>query len=112
MTWLHALLPAVEAHAIHDRLTRMGKTMVGRRAGDPDADPRSLDQVRADILCDLLIDGGTRINGTLLLQPPSSNPANAGARVALLGTLWLMAITALTAIPIGIGAAIYLEDVP
>ncbi|MET0811854.1 MAG: DUF222 domain-containing protein [Microbacterium sp.] len=58
MSWLHAFVPTVEAHAIHDRLTRMGKAMAGRRAGDPDADPRSLDQVRADIVCDLLIDGG------------------------------------------------------
>ncbi|WP_439593239.1 DUF222 domain-containing protein [Microbacterium sp.] len=63
MSWLHALIPTVEAHAIHDRLTRIGGAIRGRAAGpaaegaEPEA--RTLDQVRADALCDLLIDGDT-----------------------------------------------------
>lgn len=62
MAYLTAYLPAVEAHAAFDRLTRMGKTMVGRGSADgsPTAqapDERTLDQVRADIFGDLLIDG-------------------------------------------------------
>lgn len=70
MSVLTALLPSVEAHAIFDRLTRMGKTMTARATGAADAastdcaastdgapDERSLDQVRADVLSDLLIDG-------------------------------------------------------
>ncbi|MFS0733455.1 DUF222 domain-containing protein [Microbacterium sp. 1P10UB] len=57
-----AYLPAVEAHAAFDRLTRMAKAMTGRGRGDArpfaeSAGGRSLDQARADILCDLLIDG-------------------------------------------------------
>jgi len=52
MAWLHEYLPAVEAHAIYDRTTRQGKAL----AGHPD-ETRTLDQLRADILCDLLIDG-------------------------------------------------------
>ncbi|MGN8553702.1 UNVERIFIED_CONTAM: HNH endonuclease [Microbacterium sp. SLM126] len=52
MAWLHAFLPAVEAHAIHGRLTAMGKVIAGH-----EAETRSLDQVRADILGDLLIEG-------------------------------------------------------
>ncbi|WP_336631723.1 MULTISPECIES: HNH endonuclease signature motif containing protein [unclassified Microbacterium] len=62
MAYLTAYLPAVEAHAAFDRLTRMGAAMAGRRsersadAGD-DTETRTLDQVRADVLCDLLIDG-------------------------------------------------------
>lgn len=65
MSVLTAHLPSVEAYAIFDRLTRMGAAMTGRRAvadaradaTTPPVDDRSLDQVRADILCDLLIDG-------------------------------------------------------
>jgi hypothetical protein len=49
--WLHA--PLVELHAIHGRVTAMGKTIT--TAGDE----RTLDQVRADVVCDLLIDGTT-----------------------------------------------------
>ena len=39
-----------------------------------------------------------------------SNPAVAGIRVALLGSLWVVFITMLVAVPIGVGAAIYLEE--
>ena len=45
-----------------------------------------------------------------LLSPPSANPGTTGVRVALLGTLWVTAFTILFAFPIGIGAAIYLEE--
>ena len=54
MAWVHAHLPAVEAYAIHDRLTRIGRVL-----GAVDGETRSLDQLRADALCDLLIDGDT-----------------------------------------------------
>ena len=49
---LHA--PQVELHAILGRATAIAKTIVVR-----DGETRTLDQVRADILCDLLIDGVT-----------------------------------------------------
>ncbi|GAA1465196.1 HNH endonuclease signature motif containing protein [Microbacterium thalassium] len=54
MAWLHAYVPAVEARAIHGRITSMAKAI----RKDPD-ETRSLDQVRADILGDLLVDGDT-----------------------------------------------------
>jgi phosphate transport system permease protein len=41
---------------------------------------------------------------------PSLSPARAGARSALFGTLWVISLTALFALPVGIGAAIYLEE--
>jgi phosphate transport system permease protein len=40
----------------------------------------------------------------------SSNAAIAGIRTALLGSLWVMGITILFAFPVGVGAAIYLEE--
>jgi hypothetical protein len=57
MAWVHAHLPAVEAHAIHDRVTRMSKVLAA-----VEGETRTLDQLRADVLCDLLIDGTTRIH--------------------------------------------------
>jgi phosphate transport system permease protein len=41
---------------------------------------------------------------------PSLSPARAGARSALFGTLWVISLTAMFALPVGIGAAIYLEE--
>jgi phosphate transport system permease protein len=41
---------------------------------------------------------------------PSLSPAKAGARSALFGTLWVISLTAMFALPVGIGAAIYLEE--
>jgi hypothetical protein len=56
-------VPAVEAHAVLHRVSTMATAIRGR-AGDrrPDerggeAEGRTMDQVRADVLCDLLIDG-------------------------------------------------------
>ncbi len=40
----------------------------------------------------------------------SSNPTYAGLRTALLGTFWVLLVTVITALPIGVGAAIYLEE--
>lgn len=37
-------------------------------------------------------------------------PARAGIRAALLGTVYLMGLTALFAFPVGVGAAVYLEE--
>jgi phosphate transport system permease protein len=37
-------------------------------------------------------------------------PARAGIKAALVGSAWLMALTALFSFPIGVGAAIYLEE--
>jgi phosphate transport system permease protein len=43
-------------------------------------------------------------------RPQSSEAVNAGVRTAILGSLWTIAITILTAFPLGVGAAIYLEE--
>lgn len=45
-----------------------------------------------------------------LTNTMASTPAFAGVRTALLGSLWMIAITMLVAFPIGVGAAIYLEE--
>jgi phosphate transport system permease protein len=46
----------------------------------------------------------------LIASGPSSDPALAGFRIGIAGTLWLLALVALCAIPVGVGAAICLEE--
>lgn len=55
MAWLMLHMPAVEARAIFDRATRIAKRLLTQ---NPD-DERTLDQVRADVVGDLLVDGET-----------------------------------------------------
>ncbi len=45
-----------------------------------------------------------------LTSPQSSVPEQAGVRTAILGSLWVVLITVLIAVPIGIGTAVYLEE--
>lgn len=50
------------------------------------------------------------INSHLINKPQSSDPLQAGIRTAILGSLWTIAITIFVAFPLGVGAAIYLEE--
>lgn len=43
-------------------------------------------------------------------MPSITNPAVAGAQSAIMGTVWVIATTALICLPVGIAAAIYLEE--
>jgi phosphate transport system permease protein len=45
-----------------------------------------------------------------LFDPQSSTPELAGIRTAILGSLWVIFITVLIGLPIGVGGAIYLEE--
>lgn len=45
-----------------------------------------------------------------ITSPQSSTPEFAGVRTAIMGSLWVVAITVLVSFPIGVGAAIYLEE--
>jgi len=47
---------------------------------------------------------------TFLMSPASATPEIAGIRTAILGSLWLVVITVLFAVPVGVGAAIYLVE--
>lgn len=50
------------------------------------------------------------INPTFIQMPQSSKPEIAGVRTAILGSLWTIALTLIVAFPVGVGAAIYLEE--
>ncbi len=49
-------------------------------------------------------------NASFIRSSQSSDPLNAGVRTAILGSLWTIAITIVIAFPLGVGAAIYLEE--
>ena len=50
------------------------------------------------------------IDGRFLQDPMSSVPAQAGIRTALIGSIMMMVIVILVSLPLGVGAAIYLEE--
>jgi len=50
------------------------------------------------------------VTPSFVADPQSSKPELAGVRTAILGSLWTIAITILVAFPIGVGAAVYLEE--
>ncbi|WP_019182039.1 HNH endonuclease signature motif containing protein [Microbacterium yannicii] len=64
MGWLHVYGPIVAIHAVHARATGMAKAI--RAADVPDAgaapDRRTLEQVRTDVILDLLVDGRTDLH--------------------------------------------------
>jgi phosphate transport system permease protein len=62
------------------------------------------------LIVQVLVEAWPRLNSDLISNFPSSLPDNAGIQSALFGTLWVMGVVAVTCIPIGIGAALYLEE--
>jgi phosphate transport system permease protein len=62
------------------------------------------------LIVQVLAEGWPRLNQDLIFHFPSGNPAIAGAQSAIMGTLWVIVVTAVVTIPLGVGAAIYLEE--
>ena len=62
------------------------------------------------LLLQLAYDGIGRVSWQFFTSYPSRFPSQAGILSAWIGTVLVMFLTALTAIPLGIGAAIYLEE--
>jgi len=64
----------------------------------------------ATLIIDLLADGLGRIDREFLTSFPSRRPGAAGILSAWVGTTLVMVVTAFLAIPLGIGAGLYLEE--
>lgn len=62
------------------------------------------------LVADVIKDGAGWLDWQFITSYPSRKPAEAGVLSALFGTLWVMVMTALFSLPIGIGTAIYLEE--
>jgi phosphate transport system permease protein len=61
-------------------------------------------------LGDIIIQGIGRIDWDFLTNLPSRRPARAGILTAWTGTAWILGLTAIIAIPLGICAGIYLQE--
>lgn len=75
MAWLSAFLPAERASAIYERVTSVALGI--KRGAQGDDEPRTLAQLRADVLSDLLLDGvvdaigcGTGVRATVHVTVP------------------------------------------
>jgi phosphate transport system permease protein len=62
------------------------------------------------LLVDTVITGWPALSGQLLTGLPSTVPDEAGARPAILATLYLGALVLLFSVPVGVLTAIYLEE--
>lgn len=66
--------------------------------------------VLAIFLGDIAIEGMTRIDWDFLTSLPSRRAERAGILTAWTGTAWILVLTALIAIPLGVCAGIYLQE--
>lgn len=65
----------------------------------------------AVLIVDAFVDGASRLDSNLFTRYSSQIlPERAGARAAILGSAWVIAATALMAIPLGVAAGVYLEE--
>ena len=63
------------------------------------------------LLVDSFLDGAVRLDADLFTRYSSQVlPETAGARAAILGSAWVIVVTAVLAIPLGMAAGIYLEE--
>ena len=63
------------------------------------------------LVVDVIRDGSTMLSPKFLTSFPSQIfPENGGVYPALIGSVWLLGLTALISVPLGLGAAVYLEE--
>jgi phosphate ABC transporter permease subunit PstA len=63
------------------------------------------------LIVDTFVKGVDRLDGDMFLNYNSTiREETTGARAAILGSAWLMVVTAFMAIPVGIAAALYFEE--
>jgi phosphate transport system permease protein len=62
------------------------------------------------LLFDLAADGLVRINWQFLTSFPSRHAERAGILSAIVGSMLVMLVTVVTAVPLGVAAAVYLEE--
>lgn len=66
--------------------------------------------VLALLLYDVISDGASRFNLDLLRNMPSGLPENAGIQSAMMGTIWVIVSVAVITMPLGVAAAVYMEE--
>lgn len=71
------------------------------------------ERIEAEILAndpDARVEFRAWLSAQFVRSPQSDNPQVAGVRTAILGSLWVIAVTIVFSVPVGVGAAIYLEE--
>jgi len=58
----------------------------------------------------ILTDGLKHLDWDFLSDGPSRKPDKAGFNIAIVGSLWLMVLTAMFSLPLGVGTAVFLEE--
>ena len=64
----------------------------------------------AIFLISVVSEGFSRLDMQFLSSLPSRKPEDAGILIPLVGTMWIMVLTSLIAIPLGVASGIYLEE--
>ena len=62
------------------------------------------------LILQVLIRGLPWLTWGFITSSPAPDPSEAGLLSALMGTIWLMGLTAACTVPVGLGAALYLEE--
>lgn len=66
--------------------------------------------ILAILLIAIVFEGVGALNAQFLSGPPDPDPAIAGMYPAIMGSLWLLVLTMMVALPLGVAAAIVLEE--
>jgi phosphate transport system permease protein len=66
--------------------------------------------VLVTLLVDVVVTALPWLDAQFIGSLPSRTPGEAGIRSALIGSLWLMGLTALISVPLGVASALYLEE--
>ncbi|MDP3313164.1 phosphate ABC transporter permease PstA [Lutibacter sp.] len=59
---------------------------------------------------DILIDGISRIDWAFITDLPSRKAEKSGIYTALMGSIWILLLTTIIAVPVGVAAGVYLEE--
>jgi phosphate ABC transporter permease subunit PstA len=66
--------------------------------------------VLVTLIVTIIVEGQGQFTMRLFTEFPASSPDRAGARPAILGSVWVIGVTAVMTIPLGVAAAIHLEE--
>ena len=66
--------------------------------------------VLVTLIVTIIIEGQGQFTSRLFTEYPASSPDRAGARPAILGSIWVIGTTAVMTIPLGVAAAVHLEE--
>ncbi len=66
--------------------------------------------VLATLVVQVFVEGWPRLSLDVITKFPARKAEMAGARSAFFGTIWVIGFTAALCIPIGVGAAVYMEE--